>query len=198
MDTEHAGYEVEVKFRAADHAALAAKLVAMGAEAGEPLEQEDVYLAHPGRDFAATDEALRLRRVGGANHVTYKGPKLGGPTKTREEIEIPFEPGPSALLRLGRLFERLGFRPVAVIRKVRTAYRVHHNGRTLEVALDRAAGLGDFAEVEALAEGPDDLPSAQADVLALAAALGLEDVERRSYLRMTLEAGAGADPAGRA
>ncbi|HEU5115398.1 MAG TPA: class IV adenylate cyclase, partial [Isosphaeraceae bacterium] len=90
MSAEHAGFEVEIKFRAADHRALAARLIALGAEASEAQEHEDLYLAHPSRDFARTDEALRLRRVGDQNRVTYKGPKLGGPTKTREEIEVPF------------------------------------------------------------------------------------------------------------
>jgi adenylate cyclase class 2 len=188
MDDQHAGFEVEVKFRVADHAALAARLAALGAVAGEPIEQEDLYLAHPARDFARTDEALRLRRVGGRNFVTYKGPKLGGPTKTREEVEVPFEPGRRGLEGMARVFERLGFRAVATIRKVRTPFRLSHGDRAIEVALDDAAGLGRFAEVEALACGPDDLAAAQSAVLALAAELGLGDVERRSYLRMTLEA----------
>lgn len=181
------GYEVEIKFHALDHEALAGKLRAIGAREGTVIEQEDIYLAHPARDFAATDEALRLRRVGAENRITYKGPKLGGPTKTREEIELPFAAGADALEQFARLFERLGFRPVATIRKVRRPFALEHAGRMLEVVLDRAEGLGDFAEVETLADGPDDLPASQSAVLALAEALGLERVERRSYLRMFLE-----------
>lgn len=187
MDTEHAGYEVEIKFRVEDHGALARRLEELGAEAGPEVRQEDTYLSHPGRDFASTDEALRLRRIGAENYVTYKGPKLAGPTKTREEIEIPFEPGPEGLRRMARLTERLGFRPVATIRKTRRPYRLEEGGRRMEVALDLADGLGAFAEVETLAGGPDDLAAAQAAVLALAERLGLVEVERRSYLRMTLE-----------
>ncbi len=180
-------YEVEIKFHAPDHGAIARKLGALGAAEGETVDQEDIYLAHPARDFAQTDEALRLRRIGRENRVTYKGPKLGGPTKTREEIELPLKAGREALEQYKRLFERLGFRPVAAIRKIRRPFRLERGGRTLEVVLDRAERLGDFAEVEAVAVGSEDLPGAQAAVLELAGVLGLEHVERRSYLRMWLE-----------
>jgi adenylate cyclase class IV len=47
--------------------------------------------------------------------------------------------------------------------------------------------LGDFAEIEAIADDEAALPSAQATVLALASQLGLDQVEPRSYLRMILE-----------
>lgn len=187
MSEEHVGYEVEIKFRVPDLEALALRLSDHGAEAGPPIDQEDVYLAHPMKDFSASDEALRLRRSGRENRVTYKGPKLGGPTKTREEIELTVEPGPEGLRKMTRLMERLGFQKVAVIRKRRRPFSARFEGRILEVVLDHAEGLGSFAEVETLAQGPDDLPEAQKAVLGLAQALGLEDVERRSYLRMHLE-----------
>ncbi len=191
------GYEVELKFRGADHDDLERRLVAIGAEPGEEVAQSDAYLAHPARDFAMTNEALRLRTEGGSNKLTYKGPKLGGPAKTREEVEIGYEPGAEARAGMGRLFEALGFRPVAVVRKSRRPFRLSYRGRAVEVGLDRAEGLGDFAEVEALADGPDDLAAAQEAVIALAAELGLsqDQVEPRSYLRMVLQrGGAGGRP----
>jgi len=193
------GYEIEVKYRAGDRAGLERRLSDLGATAaaGAGVEQEDIYLAHPTRDFARSDEAFRLRREGGRNRITYKGPKQGGPTKTREEIEIPFADGPEDLAGLLKIFERLGFRQVATVRKVRTSYRLVRGGRPIEVAVDVAEGLGTFAEVEALA-GPDEMAGAQSAVLALARELGLDDVEPRSYLRMALERrGAGpVNPAG--
>ncbi len=193
MSEEHVGYEVEVKFRVPDLEALALRLSDQGADAGPPIDQEDVYLAHPMKDFSESDEALRIRRTGQENRITYKGPKLGGPTKTREEIELTFESGAEGLRKLTRLLERLGFQTVAVIRKLRRPFALRFEGRALEVVLDQASGLGSFAEVETLARGPDDLPEAQKAVLGLAAALGLEDLERRSYLRMHLEQAAGAE-----
>lgn len=193
------GFEVEIKFRVADRHDLMRRLEALGAVAGPEVAQEDSYLSHPARDFAATDEALRVRRDGPVTRITYKGPKRLGPTKTREEIEVPLVGGDETLRDAVRILDRLGFRPVAVIRKRRTDFRLARDGRPLLVALDLSEGLGAFAEVEALARDEDDLPACQAAVLGLAADLGLSDVEPRSYLRMTLErwaAEAGDRPGG--
>ena len=182
------GFEVEVKYRFVHHDRLIASLFERGAIAEQAITQADIYLNHPARDFAVTNEAFRIRRVGEENRITYKGPRRGGPTKTREEIEIELTSGEETFTELFRLFECLGFRPVATIRKLRTPFHLTRDGRRLEVVLDRAEGLGDFAEIETLAGTETDLPSAQAAVLALANELGLTEVEPRSYLRMQLEA----------
>jgi adenylate cyclase class 2 len=184
-------FEVEVKFRTDRHDDLARRLGALGGEPAPRVAQEDAYLSHPARDFARTNEALRLRRVGQDNRITYKGPRLVGPTKTREEIELRFAAGADAFDELLRLFTNLGFRPVAVIRKMRQSYHLTYQGREMEVALDEAEGLGTFAEVEAFAATEDDLPEAQAAVLELARELGLTAVEPRSYLSMALERSGG-------
>ena len=57
-------YEVELKFPVADASAMEQKLIGLAARFREPAEQTDRYFLHPCRDFARTDEALRLRRVG--------------------------------------------------------------------------------------------------------------------------------------
>jgi adenylate cyclase, class 2 len=181
-------FEVEVKYRSADHDRLRMLLLERGAREVPAVEQEDIYLSHPSRDFALTHEALRLRRIGPDNRVTYKGPRFPGPTKTREEIELPFEAGEAPFRSLARLFENLGFQPVATVRKRRTTFHVASPPHAIEVALDRVEGLGNFAEIETIAQDEDGLPSAQAAVLALAGQLGLDHLEPRSYLRMVLEA----------
>src|SRR5262245_15405794 len=84
-------YEVEQKHRVTDKAALIARLQERGAILDEPIEQSDQYFTHPCRDFATTDEALRIRVVGDKSFVTYKGPKLDTTTKTRREIELPLD-----------------------------------------------------------------------------------------------------------
>ncbi len=85
------------------------------------------------------------------------------------------------------LFKLLGFRPVATIRKTRMSFLINRAEHTIEVALDQAENLGDFAEIETLAPSVADLPAAQSAVLALADELGLTVVEPRSYLRMSLD-----------
>ncbi len=134
-----------------------------------------------------TNEAFRLRRIGNENRVTYKGPRRSGPTKTREEIEIALADGDAAFADVERLFGVLGFRAVATIRKSRESYHITKDGVSLEVALDRAEGLGDFAEIEAIAASEGELAGAQSAVLALANQLELTAVEPRSYLRIFLE-----------
>jgi adenylate cyclase class 2 len=191
------GYEVEMKFRTGrGHGELEQRLAALGGVAGAVQDQEDIYLSHPERDFGQTGEALRLRREGTSNRLTYKGPRHAGPTKTREEVEIAFASGPDALEQMRRLWEALGFRPVAVLHKRRQPFHLVHGGRAIEVGLDVAEHLGSFAEVEALARDAADLPAAQSVVLDLAQALGLSEVEPRSYLRMALDRRAGAGAGG--
>jgi adenylate cyclase class 2 len=188
------GYEVEVKYRLVDPHTLVRRLTERGAARKAEIIQEDTYLSHPARDFAATNEAFRVRRAGEENRITYKGPRRSGPTKTREEIEIRFDGGDEARRQMLHLLEKLGFRPVATIRKKRIPFQLHVEGRQIEVVLDQAEGLGDFAEIETLAPAPDDLPAAQAAVMTLANELGLTEVEPRSYLRMALEAAFSARP----
>ncbi len=180
-------FEVELKYRLADCDLLLQRLAERGAVAGVPMLVEDVYLNHPARDFAQTHEALRIRRIGSENRITYKGPRLSGPTKTREEIELPFASGEAAFEQLSRLLENLGFRPIATVQKNRTLFQLTESGQRLEIAVDRAEGLGVFAEIEAQAETAALLPAAQAAVLSLANQLGLTEVEPRTYLRMVLE-----------
>jgi adenylate cyclase class 2 len=181
-------YEVEVKYRLVDRDQLCRRLADRGATAGLTVHQEDTYLNHPSRDFAATNEAFRLRRIGAENRITYKGPRQSGPTKTREEIEFRLDEGDAIFDELQRLFVHLGFRPVATVKKRRTPFHLTVAGQEIEVALDQAEGLGDFAEIETAAANEAELPAAQRAVLALALELGLSEVEPRSYLRMVLEA----------
>lgn len=51
--------------------------------------ETDHFFQHPVRDFAKTDECLRLRRRQNELMITYKGAKIDTLTKMREEIELP-------------------------------------------------------------------------------------------------------------
>src|SRR5713226_794198 len=127
--------EIEMKFPVADFQATEDRLRAWGANAATPLQEADHYFNAPDRDFARTDEALRLRRIGPANYVTYKGPKLDAQTKTRTEVEVPLADGNAAAEDFLRLLTHLGYRPVAVVRKSRRRFHVERDGFPLEISL---------------------------------------------------------------
>lgn len=175
--------EVEVKYRVADPASLERDLTERGGRMLEVRTDIDQYFNAPDRDFARTDEALRIRTVGERSFVTYKGPKRDPQTKTREELELPLPAGQSE--RFGELLMRLGYRPTGVVRKFRQVYYLEHGGFSLQVCLDDVAGLGSFAEIEVVAD-ESQFQAAKAIVLEEAAELGLTDSERRSYLEMLL------------
>jgi adenylate cyclase class 2 len=179
--------EVEHKYRVADAASLQGRLAELQAKVDEPQLQVDAYFAHPARDFAVTDEALRIRRVGERNWITYKGPKLDAATKTRREIELPLEGGSSAASAFAELLQVLGFKPVREVRKHRRRVEIPWQGRQVEAALDDVEGLGQFIELELVVDQRDVL-AAQACLASLAQRLQLAGGERRSYLELLLDA----------
>jgi adenylate cyclase class 2 len=179
--------EIEQKFAGADFADLEKRLADLGARPGEPQQEADQYLNGPDRDFAATGEAFRLRRVGSTGALTYKGPKQPDVVKVRTELEVPLAAGDAAADDCLTLLRHLGYRPVAVVRKRRRPYYLTRSGFDLTVCLDEVEGVGRYAEVEVLA--PDDqVSAASAAVTELAGVLGLSRVEKRSYLGLLLAA----------
>ena len=88
--------EIEMKFPVADFTAVERTLRGWQAREHPAIDEADHYFNAPDRDFARTDEAFRLRCIGDVNRITYKGPKQGGPAKTRTEIELALESGPDA------------------------------------------------------------------------------------------------------
>jgi adenylate cyclase class 2 len=185
-----ADYEVEAKFALPDPPLLRGKLAELGAVPGPPLAQCDTYFAHPARDFARTDEAFRLRRVGEQNALTYKGPLVDRQTKTRQEIEVPVAPGTAAAAKIAEMLRALGFREVRTVEKTRQPFRLSRQGREFELALDTVAGLGEFLEIETKADEAE-WEAARDALLALADELGLRESERRSYLQLLLDQDSG-------
>lgn len=177
--------EVELKFHLPDKAAACRELARFDVVWHDPEVQIDGYFNHPCRDFVQTDEAVRLRRIGDQNVITYKGPKLDPATKTRREIELPISPGEEGLSRFGELLEVLGFRRVAEVRKTRTKGKLSWQGWEVEVALDQVENVGSFIELETQSEEAN-LPAAREAILALARELNLTHQERRGYLEMLL------------
>lgn len=186
--------EVEMKFRVADWADLTAKLIAVGAVAEPRREDTDHYFNAPDRDFAQTDEAVRLRRIGGSNYLTYKGPKIDAVTKSRPEIELRLADGAQTAADAVRFLSSLKYRPVAVVSKLRQVYTFEREGFKLSACLDDVGAVGRYVELEILAD-ESRYDAAREVLLKAVAEFGLTDPERRSYLRLLLEQGAMRTPA---
>jgi adenylate cyclase class 2 len=183
--------EVEMKFPVPSFAPLEAKLKAWGAKT-DPVRQEvDHYYNAPDRDFAQTDEALRLRQIGTANKVTYKGPKRDATTKTRTEVEVELASGPEAAEAWDHLVRQLHFRLVAEVRKQRQVHHMQREEFELEICLDRVEKVGCFVELEILAP-EENMDQARQILEQVAGELNLSGSERRSYLELQLSQSAHA------
>jgi adenylate cyclase class 2 len=179
-------YEVELKFPVRDRQAAWERLAALGAVAGEPIAQADRYFAHPSRNFAETDEALRLRSIGATNILTYKGPVIDTRTKMRREIEVELESGDDGVQRAGEILQHLGFRPVRTVAKTRREGTLTWEDRALGWTWDEVPPLGEFVELEIITD--ESHRDAARDALCrLAQFLSLGPSERRSYLELLLE-----------
>jgi adenylate cyclase class 2 len=176
--------EFELKARVGDLAGVRAALRARGARNDGDRTEHDVYYNHPARDFAATDEALRVRYAGEGAVMTYKGAKLAGTRlKAREELNLWVEDGSV----LEAMLDRLGFRRTAVVRKRRELWSLEG----ASIALDEVESLGTFAEVEIIGESGDT--TIEERVHAVARSLGITgEPITASYLELVLASGAPA------
>ncbi len=186
----------------ADHDEVRDRLAELGAEPVNEVVQEDTYYDAPHREFAETDEALRVReeRVTGddktpdagepsddpTTELTYKGPLVEAESKTRREVETAVADGAAA----DAILDALGFAPAATVRKERRRYAV--DGFT--VTIDAVEGLGEFVEVETEVEGSDSVPAARERAYGILREVGLDpdDQIRTSYLGLLLESEPGA------
>ncbi|MEM2176270.1 MAG: class IV adenylate cyclase [Archaeoglobaceae archaeon] len=128
--------EVEAKFRLKEGVK---EKIGEIARFVEEKEEFDVYFNHPCRDFAKTDEALRLR-IEKKVKLTYKGPKIDAETKTREEVNLEVDNFERAV----KLLEFLGFSKFRIVKKLRKIYRLED----AIICVDSVENLGDFVEIE--------------------------------------------------
>jgi adenylate cyclase class 2 len=173
--------EIEVKVRAG-HRQVKDALAQMGARFIGVEKQSDTYYNAPHRDFAKTDEALRIRCVNGASVLTYKGRKLDTISKTREEFETIVEDDASRSILLS-----LGFTQSGHVRKSREIFRY----KDFIICLDKVDGLGEFVEIELMADADPDLDIGlhRGRIFGLLEKMGIHESEsiRTSYLEMILE-----------
>jgi adenylate cyclase class 2 len=169
--------EVEVKVRAPLDD-VQKRLHELGAERVGEKKQVDTYFSAPHRDFAETDEALRVRRENGEAYMTYKGPKHDEETKTREEHET----GVDDIETARSVFESLGFQEFGTVEKHRRVYALDE----VTVTLDDVEALGEFVEVEVERGADEDADEARDAVFDTLESLGLDpdDSITDSYLAL--------------
>ncbi|OPX78856.1 MAG: CYTH domain protein [Methanosaeta sp. PtaB.Bin087] len=167
--------EVEVKARAPP--GIEDKIFGLGGVRAGAEAQLDLYFSSKSRNFAKTDEALRIRLKEAGAYLTYKGPKLDSETKSRRELTVRVD-DPQAI---ESILESLGFFRAAVVKKRRIKYSL---GRAT-LCLDEVEGLGTFVEVELT--GGEDWEEEKRGALDIMARLGISDLIRSSYLELLAE-----------
>jgi adenylate cyclase class 2 len=169
--------EVEIKARVKDLGEIRERLLLRHASPSVRLHERDVYYNAPDRDFASTDEALRLRYTEEGCVLTYKGPKIKDyRLKAREELNTGVESGNVT----ERILQRLGYVRVAEVEKTREYY----DYRGALVCLDEVKDLGLYIEIEAAS----DSQNPEGFVREIATELGIEgEPILASYLELLLE-----------
>lgn len=80
--------EVEVKARVYDPKLVERSIIALGASPIGIEAQVDTYYSAPYRDFAKTDEALRIRVQDNKCFLTYKGARMDSISKKRKKYRL--------------------------------------------------------------------------------------------------------------
>ena len=138
--------EIEAKMKVDRHEVVRDRLKALGAtDAGQVLET-NVFFDTEDRSLLAGDRGLRLRTAKSlpdgptVNTITYKGPRLAGPLKSRSEMELKVADPDDAIA----LFEALGYMRVLSFQKRRETWELEG----CKVELDELPHLGLYVEVE--------------------------------------------------
>jgi len=174
-------FEVELKARLPDPAAVEARAAQLGVFKKETLK-EDIYFRRRGDTSPVPADRYRLRREAGKAVVTFKQKVSRDGVEVNKESE--FEVGNSHAFF--RFADRFGFEPFVVKRKKSRVYRI---GRA-DVELNQVEYLGHFVEIEILCNEEEQMLVARTEVARLLNQLGLsaEDLEPRYYIQMLQEA----------
>ena len=183
--------EVEIKLplrqqeNADESGRIAEVLCGMGFRKTARFRQRDTYFDNAAGEIRGGGKALRIRETEDlirgvvTAELNFKGPRMDQVSMTRQELET--EVGQAETGR--RILAALGFSPVLPeVVKERTEYR----RKEITAALDRVEGLGDFLELEILADEETENGKVLQKLEELLGELGYQmgDTVTRSYLSM--------------
>ena len=164
---------------------IAEVLCSMGFRKAARFRQRDTYFDNEAGEIRGGGKALRIRETKDlmkgvvTAELNFKGPRMDQVSMTRQELET--EVGQAETGR--RILAALGFSPVLPeVVKERTEYR----RKEITAALDRVEGLGDFLELEILADEETENGKVLQKLEELLGELGYQmgDTVTRSYLSM--------------
>ena len=183
--------EVEIKLplrrqeKTEETGRIAEVLCSMGFRKAARFRQRDTYFDNEAGEIRGGGKALRIRETEDlmkgvvTAELNFKGPRMDQVSMTRQELET--EVGQAETGR--RILAALGFSPVLPeVVKERTEYRREE----ITAALDRVEGLGDFLELEILADEETENGKVLQKLEELLGELGyqMSDTVTRSYLSM--------------
>ena len=183
--------EVEIKLplrrqeKTEETGRIAEVLCSMGFRKAARFRQRDTYFDNAAREIRGGGKALRIRETEDlmkgivTAELNFKGPRMDQVSMTRQELET--EVGQAETGR--RILAALGFSPVLPeVVKERTEYRREE----ITAALDRVEGLGDFLELEIMADEETENGKVLQKLEELLGELGYQmgDTVTRSYLSM--------------
>lgn len=179
--------EVEVKIKIREKEELIQNLRNLGFRETKQVVERDIYYTSAHHDFAALDEALRVRTVEDLDSghktavITYKGAKLDAVSMSRKELET--EVGNAEICQ--EILKQIGFQPVLPVEKQRQYFQ----NDTMTACVDSVTGLGDYLELEILVEREEERPEALKQLEAMLEKLGysMEETTRVSYLGMLMK-----------
>lgn len=183
--------EVEIKLplrrqeKTEETGRIAEVLCSMGFRKAARFRQRDTYFDNEAGEIRGGGKALRIRETEDlmkgivTAELNFKGPRMDQVSMTRQELET--EVGQAETGR--RILAALGFSPVLPeVVKERTEYR----RKEITAALDRVEGLGDFLELEIMADEETENGKVLQKLEELLGELGYQmgDTVTRSYLSM--------------
>ena len=171
-----AQFEIEIKLPLKNLKETLKFLTEQGFQETAQIQEEDTYFNSVYHDVKKRDEALRIRtstdcRSGiSKTQINFKGPKLDKISMSRMELETE------------NILIHLDFSPVASVMKMRKYMKC---GR-FTACLDHVEGLGDFLELEVIAEQESERKEILSKMEDLLAILGyhMSDTVQTSYLSM--------------
>jgi adenylate cyclase class 2 len=192
-------FETEIKIKLRSDTETRKQLLQMGAQFKYFMHNSDKYynFISGGKDFAKTDEALRLRstilmdpitkqKIEEKHDLTYKGPKLKTSVKSRIEYESEVQNAEM----IDKIIGALGFNLVIEIPKEREVFEIKYEKTQYTVLIDKIEGLsGYYLEAELMVAEEKAIPEAKQKLVNFVSKIGYNENDsiRESYLELVMK-----------